>query len=102
MEQFLMISYLFCLFVLWLNFGIEFFNKIVISALRFAAAVYNLVTDRRFELAIMVAILLNMVVMAIESHDANEQAIFVLEQLNNIFVGELKTLYGHCPGWTGT
>ena len=46
----------------------------------------------------MVAILLNMVVMAIESHDANEQAIFVLEQLNNIFVGELKTLYGDCPG----
>ena len=28
--------------------------------------------------------------MAIESHDANEQAIFVLEQLNNIFVGEWK------------
>ena len=55
--------------------------------LRFAAAVYNLVTDRRFELAIMVAILLNMVVMAIESHDANDQAIFVLEQLNNVFVG---------------
>mgnify|MGYP000413840000 CR=1 FL=1 len=50
---------------------------------------YNLVTDRRFELAIMVAILLNMVVMAIESHDANRQAIFVLEQLNNVFVGML-------------
>ena len=59
---------------------------------RFAAAVYNLVTDRRFELAIMVAILLNMVVMAIESHDANKQAIFVLEQLNNVFVGTFSRL----------
>jgi hypothetical protein len=39
----------------------------------FAAAIYNLVTDRRFELAIMVAILLNMVVMAIESHDASDK-----------------------------
>ena len=81
-----------------IKLGERVFNKIVISALRFAAAVYNLVTDRRFELAIMVAILLNMVVMAIESHDANEQAIFVLEQLNNIFVGELKTLHWDCPG----
>ena len=54
---------------------------------RFAAAVYNLVTDRRFELAVMVAILLNMVVMAIESHDANDKVLFILEQLNNVFVG---------------
>ena len=54
---------------------------------RFAAAVYNLVTDRRFELAVMVAILLNMVVMAIESHDANDNILFILEQLNNVFVG---------------
>ena len=42
---------------------------------------------RRFELAVMVAILLNMVVMAIESHDANDKVLFILEQLNNVFVG---------------
>ena len=48
---------------------------------------YNLVTDRRFELAVMVAILMNMVVMAIESHDADDNVLFILEQLNNVFVG---------------
>ena len=43
----------------------------------------------------MVAILLNMVVMAIESHDATDQANFILEQLNNVFVGKSYNVFNN-------
>ena len=52
--------------------------------------IYNIVTDRKFELGVIIMILLNLVVMAIEHYGMPEELDFLLKNLNFAFIGEVK------------
>lgn len=50
---------------------------------RFQARIYNLVNERAFEISVMFAILANMVVMAMDHYNMDEDMHEVLEFINN-------------------
>ena len=53
---------------------------------KFQARIYNLVNERAFEIGVMVAILLNMFVMAIEHYKMEENLHNILDFVNNGFI----------------
>ena len=59
---------------------------------RFQARIYNLVNERAFEIGVMFAILANMVVMALDHYDMEENMHEVLEIINNWGLGGTYTM----------
>uniref|UniRef100_H2ZPU6 Sodium channel protein n=1 Tax=Ciona savignyi TaxID=51511 RepID=H2ZPU6_CIOSA len=53
---------------------------------RFANKIYDIVTDRKFEIAVMGLIMLNLVVMAIEHHDMSPKMYRLLQNFNLGFI----------------
>nr|XP_026692353.1 sodium channel protein type 4 subunit alpha B-like isoform X2 [Ciona intestinalis] len=53
---------------------------------RFANKIYDIVTDRKFEIAVMGLIMLNLVVMAIEHHDMSPEMYKLLQNFNLGFI----------------
>src|SRR3989442_19829 len=54
--------------------------------LRFQLYVFKLVTNRNFDIGIMIVIVLNMVCMAVETHGQSKAKVDALEYINVVFI----------------